>query len=327
MASALRPKALPGTRVDAERPLAGMISRGNVKVLSTLCALCVLAPAAVPFGCSSSETKPQVTGDGAAGSAGSAGSAGAPAVLKCGSTDCEPRGGIGIEKITQCCTDTNECGFQFPGATKCLPGDVPGSPSAACGNYTVPDVANLVLTGCCGTQGCGKLDAFLGCIVNTDLGLPAQSCTYDPTNDCSYIEGIGCDGSEDCPAGKRCCSSLSNGNPSQTGCYDSCVSMDAASGNAFWRELCHTSDQCEDPTFECRTSQSLPPWLFRCIVTMGQPAATNLNTEAGSVNCGPNLVCGSGQKCCAAQSASTGPTLYCADANAECKCHVPDGGP
>jgi len=287
--------------------------RGNVKLFSKLCALSVLACAAVPFGCSTSETKLPAAD-------------GAPSMRTCGSTACEPKAGIGIEKITECCTDSDECGFQFPGATKCLPADVPGNTSSACGNYTVPDVPNLVLTGCCSAQGCGKLDPFLGCIVNTDLGLPAQSCTYDPTNDCSSIEGISCDGSEDCPTGQRCCASLQNG-PTQTGCYDSCVALDTANSNAFWRELCHTTDQCEDPTFECTTSGSLPTWLFRCVAMMGRPAATNLNMSAGSVNCGPNLVCGNGQKCCAAQSASTGATLYCADPNAECKCHPSDGGP
>jgi hypothetical protein len=305
-----------------------MMSRGNVKLFSKLFVLSMLACAAVPFGCSTSETKlaPSALTDGAAGSAGSAGSAGAASVLKCGSTDCEPKAGIGIEKITRCCTDNNECGFQFPGATKCLPGDQVGTLSAACGNYTVPDVPNLRLSGCCGPQGCGKLDAFLGCIVNTDLGLAAQSCAYDPSNDCSYIESVGCDGSEDCPTGQRCCSALADGNVSRTGCYDSCSALITSEQTANWRELCHTTAECEDPTFECRTSQSLPPWLFRCFSGLGNPAATTFDTSAGSVNCGANLVCKNGQKCCLGQSASTGQVSYCVDQNAECKCHPPDGG-
>jgi hypothetical protein len=238
--------------------------------------------------------------------------------------------GIGIEKITQCCTDSDECGLMFPNATKCLPRDIPGNLSSACGNYPVADVPNLVLAGCCGTEGCGKLDSFIGCIENTVLGLPAQTCTYDPSNDCSYVEGVGCDGSEDCPTAQRCCSLLVDGHLSQTGCHDSCAALPAPSGNAFWRELCHPGVPCEDPTFECRTSSSLPQpaWLFRCAApTMGQPAATNLDSSAGVVNCGQNLVCRNGQKCCAAQSSSTGAVVYCADANVECKCRPPDGGP
>ena len=315
MASALRPEALLGTRNVAERLLAGMMSRGNVKLFSKLCALSVIASAAAPFGCGSSETKP------AAGSAGAAGAAGSVPVFKCGSQDCVPKAGIGIEKITQCCTDTDECGYQFPGATKCMLLDQEGNRNTACGNYTHPDVPMLSLSGCCGPQGCGKLDPFLGCIVNTDLGLPAQACTYDPSNDCSYIEAVSCDGSEDCPTGQRCCTSLGPGNLSRTGCYDSCSALITMEESANWRELCHATADCEDPAFQCLTSGSLPPWLYRCFSGFGQAPTATYDTSAGSVNCGPNLVCSNGQKCCVGQSSSTGPTLYCADANADCKCH------
>src|SRR5687767_13722626 len=99
---------------------------------------------------------------------------------------------------------------------------------------------------------------------------------YDPTNDCSSSDYIACDESEDCRTGQRCCTSLQSGSPSLTGCYASCMAKATAETNAFWRELCHTTDHCEDPTFECRTSGSLPSWLFRCVTGMGQPAATNL---------------------------------------------------
>jgi hypothetical protein len=296
-----------------------------VKVISKLSALFLFACAAAPYGCSS-ETKlragdPDASTPAESGAPDSGG-------LSCGGASCEPPPGIGIERITQCCTDSGGCGLQFPGAIKCLEADQVGNAASACGSYTVPDVPNLRLDGCCGPQGCGKLDAFLGCIVNTDLGLPAATCTYDPTNDCSPpIADIPCDGSEDCPTGQRCCSAIGGGGPSQTGCYDSCVALDTGNMNAAWRELCHTSDQCEDPTFECRTSQNLPSWLFRCVTGLGQPAATNLDTSAGRVNCGTNLVCANGQKCCAGVSASTGPTLYCAEPNEGCLCHGPgDGG-
>lgn len=298
-------------------------------LFSKLCALSVFAGAAVPFGCSSSDvssTKNALDGSaGAQGTGAASGTGAKTASLTCGSTPCAPRAGIGIEKITQCCTDSNECGFQFPGASKCLPPDQVGSPSGACGSYTPPDVMNLRLDGCCGPQGCGKLDAFLGCIVNTDLGLPAQSCTYDPTSDCEPPpEGVPCDGPEDCPTGKHCCSSIANQGPSQTGCYDSCVALDTANGNASWRELCHEGDTCENSTYQCLTSSFLPSWLTRCFNT-GQAPAANLDKAAGSVNCGAN-VCSNGQKCCYAVSPSTGPSIYCADANAECKCHLPDAG-
>jgi len=303
-----------------------------VTIFSKFCALSVFVCTAAPFGCASDEVRSsknalQDGSAGAQGTGGASGTGGAKVAVTCGSTQCEPRAGIGIEKITQCCTDSNECGFQFPGATKCLLADQPGNTATACGSYTPPDVPSLRLDGCCGPQGCGKLDAFVGCIVNTDLGLPAQACTYDPTNDCSPSpEGIPCDGTEDCPTGKHCCSAIGGGGPSQTGCYDSCLALDTANTNMAWRELCHAGDKCEDPTYDCRTSQNLPPWLYRCYTGLGQPAGTGLDTTAGKVNCGANLVCDNGQKCCSAVSASTGPTLYCAGPNDECKCHLGDAG-
>lgn len=296
-----------------------------MKLLPKLGALLALSGAAIPFGCSSDNAQIAPTGSGDGGPDASNPDATAP--LKCGSTVCPTRMGIGIEQITQCCTDTNECGLKFPDATKCLPPDQPGVLSAACGDYAAKS-KKTTLAGCCGPNGCGKNDAFLGCILNTDLGLPAQACSYDPTNNCQSIEDVPCDGPEDCPTGKHCCTDLGGGGPSKTKCYDSCVALLAdASGGGTWRELCHAGDQCEDKTFQCRTSQFLPSWLTRCNVSgMGSLAPTNLDTSAGRVNCGAGVVCAAGQKCCDVQPASGQPFAYCADKNAECKCHPPDGG-
>ena len=294
-----------------------------MKLLSKLGALFALACVAVPFGCSN-DTAATNTKDGSSPKDSSSPDGGG---LTCGATKCPPRMGIGIERITQCCTDKNECGLMFPGAKSCLLPDAPGVLSRPCGDYAVPD-QTLTLTGCCGPNGCGKNDAFLGCIVNTDLGLPAQACTYDPTNTCQSAEEIPCDGPEDCPTGKHCCTDLGGGGPTKTACYDSCVALlaDASTTPGTWRELCHAGDTCEDSTFQCRTSQFLPSWLTRCNVSgMGNLAPTNLDTSANRVNCGAGI-CAAGQKCCAVQPASGQPIAYCADKSADCKCHPPDGG-
>src|SRR5947207_3852693 len=114
-------------------------SRLTMKLLSMLGSVVVLASAAVAAGCNSSDSVNAVT----------------QPSIKCGSTECPSRKDIGIEKITQCCTADNQCGLQFPGATKCLLPDAPGVLSRACGDFTTADKM-LTLTGCCGANGCGK---------------------------------------------------------------------------------------------------------------------------------------------------------------------------
>jgi hypothetical protein len=290
-----------------------------MKLLSKLGVLSVLACGAVPIGCSSDTTSLPAKAD--AATAKDAGG------IFCGTKYCKPRQDIGIETETLCCTDSGDCGLKFPTANKCLPPDQPGIPSADCGDYAIPNQSRT-LTGCCGPKGCGKEDAFLGCIVNTDLDLPAQTCAYDPTNTCGAVSDIPCDGPEDCP-GQHCCTeiSTSSGGTSKTKCYDSCVALagDGGGSTTFWRELCHAGDTCEDPTFQCRTSQFLPPFLNRCVSGMGNPAPTNLDTSKSRVNCGSG-VCGAGQKCCFSTSAMGTLTAYCAEKNAACKCNPPDGG-
>jgi hypothetical protein len=302
----------------------------TMKLLPRLGVLWVLTHAAVPFGCSSSEIQVHkapldgATGSGGGTSAEAGADTGAPTTgIKCGGVACNTRRGVGIEKLTECCTDANECGLKFPGAdAKCLLQDQPGVLSPACSNYAVPDVPTLTLQGCCGPQGCGKNDAYLGCVVNTDLGLAAEACAYDPTNNCQAVAEIPCDGVEDCPAGQHCCTDLGGGAPDQTKCYDTCQQP----GSGTWRELCHAGDTCEDPSFQCRVSMALPAWLTRCNnSTMGALAPTNLDTAAGSVNCGDG-VCGSGKKCCAVTPAMGAAIYYCEDPATPCKCHPPDAG-
>jgi len=294
-----------------------------MKLLSKLGVLIVLACATAPFGCSSDNTP--ASSHPADSGAEAASNTQTP--IKCGGAECPVRDGTTFEGLTPCCTDTNACGFKASYMTTCLPADQPGLVSRTCGDFPVPNT-NRTLTGCCTPNGCGKNEPILGCILNTNIsGLTAQTCNYDPNNACAGVADIPCDGPEDCPTGKHCCASLSGTvSPDKTGCYDSCVALEAdTGGNSFWRELCHAGDTCENTQFQCRASMALPAWLTRCNnSTMGNLAPTNLDSSAGHVNCGSG-VCGAGQKCCYVPPAATG-IAYCADKNAECKCHAPDGG-
>jgi hypothetical protein len=80
-----------------------------------------------------------------------------------------------------------------------------------------------------------------------------------------------------------------------------------ANGGTFLAssEICHPGDACAyagpadgGTPYEClQNTMFLPDYLFRCRDTGDAPVKTNLNTQAGKINCG-DAVCGSGEKCC-----------------------------
>jgi hypothetical protein len=281
----------------------------------------VLAAILTSWGCSSDNSGNGGNDGGGGSSAGggaSTGATGSMSVAECGSQTCTLPQGARIERITTCCTDQNACGLKLPEATKCLPANLPGYQTASCPSYTSPD-AGLQLTGCCSQSGCGSLDPFVGCILDTDMGKPSAACTYDPGDDCTSVTAVTCDGAEDCGKGQKCCGEfVSNGLGgafTQFGCYDECPGTDAG-GAVLWREMCHAGDSCSDvgPGNSCTTSMFLPASLTRCF-TSGTAADPKLNKSAGRVNCGDG-VCGEGQKCCVRPPHDS----YCAAPGEDCKC-------
>jgi len=288
--------------------------------------LVALAFALLPFGCSSSGSPEKHVADAALdGAFGATKDGGTSQEVTCGGEKCTLPIGGGIERLKTCCTDSGGCGLKLPNVDKCLPRDLPGSPLAPeCPASTFTTPGGDVLAKCCGPNGCGALDPFLGCVPNPDLGGKAQACTYDPTNDCSALVGVSCDGSEDCPQGKRCCGKLQGTGYVEFGCFDSCAALSDGGSPFRWLELCHPAEGCENPSFTCRGSSILPPPLTRCDAFGGSDPDPNADTSAGHVNCGQS-VCGADEKCCIRSPHAP----YCAKTSEPCECHPQslDGGP
>ncbi len=268
--------------------------------------------------CSSDETSSSTDGGVKTGTGGQPNTSGS--VGMCGTNPCLRPAGAENERIKTCCTDTNGCGLKLPEASKCL-AQQPGYQSSACPTFTNAD-ASLSLPGCCSPNGCGGLDAYVGCIENSQLGQPSVACTYVPGNDCTQITEVTCDGPEDCSGGKHCCAEFQATGLgvayTHVGCYDSCPGPDAG-GMVGWRELCHAGDVCEDksPGVTCSTSLYLPATLTRCDTT-GSPPPAKVDKSPNRVNCG-SRACDTGEKCCLRS-----PHLpYCAAAGDSCECVHP----
>jgi hypothetical protein len=265
----------------------------------------------------------QDAGGGGGGGGGGAGGGGA-AAIKCGAQQCSLPAGAGVEQVTACCTDANECGLKHPAASKCL---VPaaGTASPVCSAFTPPPVPGSPpaarLDGCCGPAGCGALDAFVGCMPNSALGKAEVAC--DPTNNCTSVNALPCDGAEDCPKGQFCCG-LRESQSTYTGfgCFASCLTAPGATATAGWVQICHAGEACEDKSagVACTTSQLLPPTLARCLAAGGSapPSAT---PTAGEIRCGTKgLLCSPGESCCFRPPRDP----YCTAAGVACDCkHAP----
>jgi hypothetical protein len=295
--------------------------------------------ALLPFACSSDEeTNKSADGGagagqggrgghgGSAGSSGTAGNGGAAGStsVTCGGTACTLSVTAGFEQLKACCTDAGGCGLKMPNIAKCLPANMPGTPSADCPLPTFAIPGGNVLPGCCGPSGCGALDSVLGCIPNSEIGAPAAACTYDPTNDCTALTGVTCDGAEDCPSGQRCCAKLQGGSSYvEFGCFDSCTALADGGVSFVWKELCHAGDTCEGTGFNCLTSTILPPPIARCDNNpVGTDPSATSDKSANHVACGSN-VCGAGEKCCVRSPHAP----YCAKESEPCECHpLTDGG-
>ena len=267
------------------------------------------------------------SGGGAGGSSGSGGVA-PPAPVMCGSQTCEaPMGAMmgGMSLVTPCCQEDDSCGLETllsPGT--CLPPAAPGGIDSSCPTYDV--MGFLTWYGCCTPEGaCGAIDSSgtLGCIPNSVLMAPDQSCTYDPNNTCTRIVEVTCDGAEDCPSGQQCCGHYDGGYRSLA-CADSCAEEQVDQGGT-WSEICHPGDACETPDggaspYMClQNTDFLPDFLSRCRDT-GTEATETGSTAAGEINCG-DTVCGSGQKCCI----SIPGLSVCVPESQECGCTPEDG--
>jgi hypothetical protein len=124
---------------------------------------------------------------------------------------------------------------------------------------------------------------------------------------CSFIVETDCDGPEDCPAGELCCGTLSGAGLQYTSMTCRATCADADGGIV----LCHKDTDCpgHDPAGVgtdagpgdiCRRSFVLPEFLLICGgASQFAPAdVAQPSTAPGEINCGRDLVCGSGEKCC-----------------------------
>jgi hypothetical protein len=256
-----------------------------------------------------------------AGTGGSAGSAGTMAMppLECGNDTCpalEP--GSAMLGVTQCCTDSDECGVKTPLAASCLPMDSPGGVDPSCPIFEVMG-GMLTWYGCCTPAGtCGaQAGGNLGCIPNAELMAAEQSCTYDPANTCERLVDVACDGAEDCP-GQKCCA-VYQGGYRKFECADDCAVADAPP-SVYSSEACHPGESCTVAVYSCfQNTMILPDYLFRCRDTGEAPVNTGGSVLANEINCG-DAVCGANQKCCI----SVPGQAVCTPKDQPCKC-VPEG--
>jgi hypothetical protein len=267
-------------------------------------------------------------GSGGGGTGGTSGSGGIapPEPVMCGGQTCDaPMAVMGMSFAMPCCQEDDTCGLETllaPGT--CLPPASPGGVDSTCPTYDV--MGFLTWYGCCTPEGqCGAIDGTgtLGCIPNSALMAPEQSCTYDASNTCTRIVEVNCDGNEDCPGSQKCCGQYDGGYRKLV-CADDCAEEEAAQGGT-WSNICHPGDTCETPdggaaAFMClQNTDFLPDFLSRCRDT-GTPAEETGSTAAGEINCGDS-VCGSGQKCCI----SVPGLAVCTPSNQDCGC-TPEGG-
>jgi hypothetical protein len=260
-------------------------------------------------------------GTGGRGGSGGGGTGGtmAPMPVVCGDQTCAmPMGGF----ATPCCTEDEVCGVDSaiaPGT--CLPPGAPGGIDPSCPPFEVM-MGVVTLYGCCTPDGeCGALSTGgtgLGCIPNSTLMAPPQSCDYDPTNTCQRLFEVNCDGAEDCSGSQKCCGHY-DGGYRRFVCADDCAA-EQAEQMGTWSEVCHPGDTCETPDggaapYMCLANADfLPEYLFRCRDTGTEPASAG-STEAGEINCGEN-VCGSGEKCCI----SVPGLAVCVPSGQDCAC-------
>ncbi|HMJ10797.1 MAG TPA: hypothetical protein VK524_05290 [Polyangiaceae bacterium] len=257
---------------------------------------------------------------GNSGTAGSAGTGGGGGDFRCGDTVCPPVSSTAAEFVEACCTQgSNKCGLVTPLGDSCMELNQPGSLDPTCPAAVIAE--GFSLRGCCRTNGvCGVSTAQigLGCIDLPVDGRAPASCTYDPTNTCTALAEVPCDGPEDCSGGQVCCGRYNGGPYDRFECRTSCESAD--SGVTQWFEMCHPGQTCTIAGYTCRTSQFLPSYLYRCY-TDGTEAVTPGNTAASQVNCGSEP-CAAGQSCCWRAPGEP----YCVQAG-QCRCNQPsDGG-
>jgi hypothetical protein len=228
--------------------------------------------------------------------------------------------------MVDCCQDNDECGIMSTIAPdECLPPDAPGGIDPSCPTF---DTGSSTWVGCCTPDNeCGARSAMpngdtLGCIANSVLGAPEESCEYDPNNTCTRLFEVTCDGLEDCGAGELCCGHY-DGGYQRTACMevDECAELEETEGGT-WSELCHAGDSCADDTLTCLENTTfLPDFLARCPTTGSGDAPTYAPpNEQGEFNCG-SAVCESGEKCCI----SVPGVAVCVDEDEPCSC-VPDDG-
>jgi hypothetical protein len=256
------------------------------------------------------------SGGGVAGSSGTM----APMPVECGGQTCAmPMGGFGMA----CCTPDDECGVDSiiaPGT--CLPQGAPGGIDSSCPPFELMAGMGITLYGCCTPDGeCGALSTGAtgrGCVANSILMAPPESCDYDPNNTCQRLFEVNCDGAEDCPSGQQCCGHYDGGYRSFE-CADSCAA-EQAEQMGTWSEVCHPGDTCEAPdggtaAYTCLANLDfLPEYLFRCRDTGTEPGPAG-SAAAGEINCGEN-VCSAGQKCCI----SVPGLAVCVPSSQDCAC-------
>ncbi len=258
---------------------------------------------------------------GRAGSSGSGGSGGS-GELTCGTTVCPPVNEQAAEFLTACCTESgNQCGLLTPLTSGCMPMNQPGSLDPSCPTVAVAE--GFSMRGCCrpnNTCGVATGQLGLGCVESPNDAQAPGSCTYDPTNTCTSLSEVTCDGPEDCSGGQVCCGRYNGGPYDRFECRTSCDTPDGGNPTAQWFEMCHPGQMCATSGHACRTSQFLPSYLYRCY-NEGTEATNAGNTAAGAVNCG-SAVCTGSQTCCWQSPGEP----YCAAAGA-CRCNQPsDGG-
>jgi hypothetical protein len=220
--------------------------------------------------------------------------------------------------------DDGTCGLKAANIQKCVPAHAPSTPGTGCPATSYKTASGDSYGACCGQSGCGALDPFLGCIPNAAIGAPEAACNFDPTNDCTSLLAIPCDGDEDCGSGKRCCARRTATAYVEIGCFDSCSAIPDAGEPGRWLELCHAGDTCEASGAQCLATTLLPKPFARCEASTGTAADPTANKQAGRITCGTNL-CGSGEKCCLRPPHAA----YCSPANVDCECKpkLSDAGP
>jgi hypothetical protein len=247
-----------------------------------------------------------------------------PPPVKCGDTTCAmPAAQAAMLGVTACCQDNGDCGIQTPLAPGCLPPAAPGGVDSSCPNFEIMG-GLLKWFGCCTPDGeCGGLDTSMGgegCVANSNLMQPEQSCSYDPTNTCQRIIDVQCDGAEDCKTGQKCCGDFDSGYRKFV-CADDCAAEQTDQGG-MWAAACHPGEECAEteanPAITCKANTDyLPGFLFRCKDTGTEPTEDEAgSTKRNEINCG-DTVCGKGTKCCISIPSNL---TKCVDKDVECPC-------